>query len=585
MAAAAAYNALIVAKKNVEEIKVVALGAGAAGIACLKMLMTMGVQHENILMLDSKGVVHKQRNDLTPEKAEFAQATEKRTTMEAMEGADLFLGVSGPGLLTKEMVQQMADNPIIFALANPTPEIMPEEARAAAPGALIATGRSDYPNQVNNVLCFPFIFRGALDAGATEINDAMKLACVEAIAGLARETTSAEVGVAYQGETLTFGPNYLIPKPFDPRLLPTIAVAVAKAAIESGVATKELDLHAYEDKLQAQVFKSSMIMRPVYEAASMSRRRIIFAEGEDERVLRTAQTMLEDTVDTPILIGRPEVVEHRLEKAGLKIKPGVDFELINPEQDERYRDYWTTYHQKLRRKGVSPDSARAILRTNNTAIAAIAVDRGDAESMICGTFGEYRWHLRYVTEVLKNKDLKPIGSLSLILLDKGPLFLADTHIHIEPTAEQIADTVVAAARHVRRFGVDPKIALCSGSQFGNLDSHSGRVMRGALDTLDQTEQDFEYEGEMNTDAALDPELRERLLPDGRLTGKANVLVYSNTDAAGAARNILKSVSDGLEVGPILMGMGNRAHIVTPSITVRGLLNIAALAGTEVSTYG
>ncbi|MBE1292828.1 MAG: NADP-dependent malic enzyme [Shimia sp.] len=585
VAAAAAYNALIVAKKNVEDIKVVALGAGAAGIACLKMLMTMGVQHENILMLDSKGVVHKQRNDLTAEKAEFAQATDKRTTMEAMEGADLFLGVSGPGLLTKEMVEQMADDPIIFALANPTPEIMPEEAREAAPGALIATGRSDYPNQVNNVLCFPFIFRGALDAGATEINDAMKLACVEAIASLARETTSAEVGVAYKGETLTFGPNYLIPKPFDPRLLPTIAVAVAKAAIDSGVATKDLDLHAYENKLQAQVFRSSMIMRPVYEASSMSRRRIVFAEGEDERVLRTAQAMLEDTVDTPMLIGRPEVVAHRLEKAGLKIKPGVDFELVNPEQDDRYRDYWTHYHAKLRRKGVSPDSAKAILRTNNTAIAAMAVDRGDADSMICGTFGEYRWHLRYVTEVLQNKELHPVGSLSLIILDKGPLFLADTHIHIEPTSEQVAETVIAAARHVRRFGVDPKIALCSGSQFGNLDSRSGRVMRGALELLDQNDYDFEYEGEMHTDAALDPELRERLFPGGRLTGKANVLVYSNTDAAGATRNILKSVSDGLEVGPILMGMGNRAHIVTPSITVRGLLNIAALAGTEVSTYG
>jgi malate dehydrogenase (oxaloacetate-decarboxylating)(NADP+) len=295
--------------------------------------------------------------------------------------------------------------------------------------------------------------------------------------------------------------------------------------------------------------------------------------------------MLEDTVDTPVLIGRPEVVAHRLEKAGLKIKPGVDFDLINPEQDERYRDYWTAYHNKLRRQGVSPDSAKAILRTNTTAIAAIAVERGDADSMICGTFGEYRWHLRYVTEVLKNKELHPVGSLSLIILDKGPLFLADTHIHIEPTSEQVAETVIAAARHVRRFGVDPKIALCSGSQFGNLDSHSGRVMRGALDVLDQAEHDFEYEGEMHTDAALDPELRERLFPGGRLTGKANVLVYSNTDAAGATRNILKSLSDGLEVGPILMGMGNRAHIVTPSITVRGLLNIAALAGTEVSTYG
>ncbi|WP_435138450.1 NADP-dependent malic enzyme [Pseudopelagicola sp. nBUS_19] len=584
VAAAAAYNALIVAKKKVEEIKVVALGAGAAGIACLKMLITMGVKHENILMLDSKGIVHTQRNDLTPEKSEFAQATEKRTTMEAMKGADLFLGVSGPGLLTKEMVEQMADDPIIFALANPTPEIMPEQAREAAPGALIATGRSDYPNQVNNVLCFPFIFRGALDVGATEINDDMKLACVEAIASLARETTSAEVGQAYRGEKLSFGPSYLIPKPFDPRLMPTLAVAVAKAAMESGVATKPVDLYEYAERLQSYVFRSSMIMRPVFEAASGSRRRIIFAEGEEERVLRCAQAIMEETVDTPILIGRPEVVERRLERAGLKIKPGKDFELINPEQDERFRDYWTHYHSKLRRDGVSPESAKAILRTNNTAIAAIAVDRGDADSMICGTFGEYRWHLRYVTQVLANERLHPVASLSLIILDKGALFLADTHIHIEPTSEQVAETVIASARHVRRFGVDPKVALCSGSQFGNLDSRSGRVMRGALALLDQQEPNFEYEGEMHTDAALDEELRERLFPGGRLTGAANVLVYSNTDAAGATRNILKSVANGLEVGPILMGMGNRAHIVTPSTTVRGLLNTAALAGTAVSTY-
>ncbi|WP_204113825.1 NADP-dependent malic enzyme [Shimia biformata] len=585
VASAAAYNALIVAKKKAEDIKVVALGAGAAGIACLKMLMTMGVRHENILMLDSKGVVHTQRNDLTPEKAEFAQATDKRTTLEAMEGADLFLGVSGPGLLTQEMVRQMADNPIIFALANPTPEIMPEEAREAAPNALIATGRSDYPNQVNNVLCFPFIFRGALDVGATEINDAMKLACVEAIARIARETTSAEVGVAYRGETLNFGPDYLIPKPFDPRLLPVIAHAVAKAAIDSGVATREIDLDAYKAQLEAQIFRSSMIMRPVFEAARASHRRVVFAEGEDERVLRAAQALIEESGDMPVLIGRPEVIDMRIERAGLKIRPGEDFELVNPESDARFRDYWKTYHGIMRRRGVTPDLAKAIIRTNTTAIAAVAVHRGDADAMICGTFGEYRWHLNYVTQVLANKNLRPQGAMSLMILDKGPLFVADTHIHIEPTPEQVAQTVRACARHVRRFGVEPKVALCSGSQFGNLDSRSGQVMRDALELLDQQEMDFEYEGEMQTDAALDPELRERLFPDGRLTGKANVLVYSNTDAAGATRNVLKAVADGLEVGPILMGMGNRAHIATPSITVRGLLNMAALARTEVSHYG
>ncbi|WP_298565407.1 NADP-dependent malic enzyme [uncultured Aliiroseovarius sp.] len=585
VASAAAFNALIVAKKDVAKIKVVALGAGAAGIACLKMLMVMGVKKEHITMLDSKGVVHTGRTDLNTQKQEFARDTDMRTTDDAMVGADLFLGVSGPGLLTKEMVAKMADDPIIFALANPTPEIMPEVAREVAPGALIATGRSDYPNQVNNVLCFPFIFRGALDSGATEINDEMKLACVEAIASLARETTSAEVGVAYRGERLTFGPEYLIPKPFDPRLLPTIATAVARAAIASGVATRALDLDEYKTTLQGEVFRSYSIMRRVFDAARAAKRRIVFAEGEDERVLRAAQSMVEEGVDTPILIGRPEVVEARLDREGLKIRPGKDFELVNPESDPRYRDYWETYHSVLARKGVTPDLAKAILRTNTTAIAAVMVRRGDADSMVCGTFGEFRWHLNYATQLLAEGELHPVGALSLVILDQGPMFVADTHVNIEPTAQQLSETVVAAARHVQRFGITPRIALCSGSQFGNLDSASGRAMRGALDILDAQDLNFEYEGEMHTDAALDPDLRERLFPGGRLTGKANVLVFANTDAAGATRNILKSVAGGLEVGPILMGMGNRVHIVTPSITVRGILNTAALAGSAVSSYG
>ena len=585
VATAAAKNALLVAGKNVEDIRVVALGAGAAGIACLKMLMVLGVKKEHITMLDSKGVVHDGRNNLTPEKAEFARKTEMRTIAEAMKGADLFLGVSGPGLLTPEMVASMAPNPIIFALANPTPEIMPEAVREAVPGALIATGRSDYPNQVNNVLCFPFIFRGALDVGATEINEAMKLACAEAIAGLARETAAAEVGQAYAGERLTFGPDYLIPKPFDPRLLPTIAPAVAKAAMESGVATRTIDLELYHDRLHAQVVRSSMIMRPVYESARSAGRRIIFAEGEDERVLRAVQAMRDEIGARPVLVGRPEVVEMRIDRAALKIRAGTDFDLMNPESDARYREYWTSYFEIMKRRGVSPDLARSIMRTNTTAIAAVAVHRGDADSMICGTLGEYRWHLRYATEILASAQLHPVGAMSLLLLDKGPLFVADTHVHIEPTGEQVAETVIAAARHVRRFGLMPKVALCSGSQFGNLDSRSGQAMRAALAILDRQSHGFEYEGEMQTDAALDPALRERLFPGGRLSGRANVLVYANSDAAGATRNILKSVAEGIEVGPILMGMGNRIHIATPSITVRGLLNMAALAGTSVESYG
>jgi malate dehydrogenase (oxaloacetate-decarboxylating)(NADP+) len=585
VAAAAAVNAVQIADKRIEDIRIVALGAGAAGIACLKMLISMGAKPENILMLDSKGVVHKSRNDLSAEKAEFARDTPLRTTDEAMTGADLFLGVSGPGLLTGEMVAKMAPRPIIFALANPTPEIMPEVARAASPEALIATGRSDYPNQVNNVLCFPFIFRGALDVGATEINEPMKIACVEAIAGLARATTSAEVGVAYQGERLTFGPDYLIPKPFDPRLLPTIAVAVAKAAMETGVATRKLDLDDYRSKLQTQVYRSAMIMRPVFEAARQVQRRIVFAEGEEPRVLRAAQAVLEETTDKPILIGRPEVIEMRIEREGLNLVPDRDFQIVNPESDTRFREYWTAYHGIMRRKGVSPDTAKAIVRTNTTAIAALMVHQGEADSMICGTLGQYQWHLRYVREILSTRDLHPVGALSLIILDKGPLFITDTHVHTEPTGAELAETVIAAARHVRRFGITPKIAICSNSQFGNLDSRSGRVAREAMAILDGVERDFEYEGEMQSDAALDPELRERLYPGGRLSGRANVLVYTNNDAAGAARNLLRSVADGLEVGPILMGMGNRAHIVTPSVSVRGLLNTAALAGTPVSSYG
>ncbi|KQT54555.1 malate dehydrogenase [Aureimonas sp. Leaf454] len=585
VAAAAATNALKVAGKRFEDIRIVALGAGAAGIACLKMFLVMGAKRENITMLDSKGVVHDRRNDLTPEKSEFARQTEMRTTLEAMEGADLFLGVSGPGLLTQEMVAKMAPAPIIFALANPTPEIMPELAREVSPDALIATGRSDYPNQVNNVLCFPFIFRGALDVGARQINDEMKVACVEAIAELARATTSAEVGLAYQGERLTFGPDYLIPKPFDPRLLSTIAPAVAKAAMESGVATRQLDLAAYKEKLQSQVYKSALVMRPAFEAARLGKRRIVFAEGEEPRVLGAAQAMVEEGMAVPILIGRPDVVESRIERDGLTLRPGVNVELVNPENDSRFRDYWTSYHQLMRRNGVTPDLAKTILRTNTTAIAAVMVHRGEADSMICGTIGEYFRHLSDIRQILSTETLHPVGALSLILLDKGPLFVGDTHVNVEPTPDQIADTMIAAARHVRRFGIEPKVALCSSSQFGNFDSRPGRLARDALAVLDARATDFEYEGEMHTDAALDPALRERLFPDGRLNGPANVLVYVNADAAGAARNILRSVADGLEVGPILMGMGNRAHIVTAGVTVRGLLNIAALAGTPVSSYG
>ncbi len=584
---AAATNALQVAGKTFEEIKIVSTGGGAAGIACLNMLLKLGVKRENVFLVDIAGLVHEGRTEeMTPQKAEYAQPGGKRGLADVIEGADLFLGLSGPGVLTQDMVAKMADRPIVFALANPMPEIMPDAVRAVAPDAIIATGRSDFPNQVNNVLCFPFIFRGALDVGATEINDSMKIACIEGIAALARATSSAEAAAAYSGEKMTFGADYLIPKPFDPRLMGVVASAVAKAAMDTGVATKPLpDMAAYKQRLDGSVFRSTLMMRPVFEAAATASRKIVFAEGEDERVLRCASAITEEMTDRPILIGRPEVIEARTERLGLPIKIGREIDVVNPENDPRYRDYWTTYHEIMARSGVTPDLARAIMRTNTTAIGAVMVHRGEADSLICGTFGQYLWHLNYISQVLGTSELKPAGALSLMIMPDGPLFVADTQVNPEPTPQQIATSTIASARHVRRFGIAPKIALCSHSQFGNLDCDSGRRMRAALEILDSEPRDFEYEGEMHADAALDIELRERIFPGSRLTGAANVLIFANSDAASAVRNIMKMRASGLEVGPILMGMGNRAHIVTPSITARGLLNISALAGTPVAHYG
>ncbi|WP_084864185.1 NADP-dependent malic enzyme [Salibaculum halophilum] len=584
---AAATNALRVAGKAFADIKVVSTGGGAAGIACLNMLLKLGMRRENVWLCDIAGLVHAGREtDMTPQKAAYAQGTDPATLDEVIDGADLFLGLSGPGVLTPEMVGRMAERPIIFALANPTPEILPDAARAVAPDAIIATGRSDFPNQVNNVLCFPFIFRGALDAGATEINDAMQIACIEGIADLARQTTSAEAARIYKGEQLTFGADYLIPKPFDPRLSAVVSSAVARAAQETGVATRPIaDIEAYKQTLNESVFKSALLMRPVFEAAGQAARRIVFAEGEDERVLRAAQAILEETPEKPILIGRPEVIEARCERAGLVVRPGRDFEIVNPENDPRYRDYWGTYHEIMARRGVTPDLARAIMRTNNTAIGAVMVRRDEADSLICGTFGEFRWHLDYVTQVLGHGSYRPHGSLSMMILEDGPLFLADTHVWSLPTPDNLAEVAIGAARHARRFGVEPKIAFCSQSQFGNQAEGSGKRLRAAIALLDGMATDFQYEGEMNVDAALDPELRERLLPGGRLEGAANVLIFGHADAASGVRNILKAKGGGLEVGPILMGLGNRAHVVTPGITARGLLNMAALAGTPVQHYG
>ncbi|WP_299945492.1 NADP-dependent malic enzyme [uncultured Ruegeria sp.] len=584
---AATKNALHVAGKKFEDIKVVSTGGGAAGIACLSMLVKLGVKRENIWLCDIRGLVYEGRaEDMNPHKDQFAQKTDLRTLDDVIPDADLFLGLSGPNVLKPEMVEKMAKTPIIFALANPTPEILPQTAREVAPDAIIATGRSDFPNQVNNVLCFPFIFRGALDVGATEINDEMQIACVDGIADMARATTSAEAAAAYKGEQLTFGPDYLIPKPFDPRLVGVVSSAVAQAAMKSGVAKRPIDdLEAYKERLNQSVFKSALLMRPVFEAAAVASRRIVFAEGEDERVLRAAQAILEETTETPILIGRPDVINARCERLGLTVRPGQDFQIVNPQDDPRYYDYWSSYHQIMQRRGVTPDLAKAIMRTNNTAIAAIMVHRGEADSMICGTFGEYRWHLNYVEQVLDDGGLRPHGALSLMILEDGPLFIADTHVRQLPTPEELAESTIGAARHVRRFGLDAKIAFCSQSQFGNQAEGSGKRLRAALEILDSEPRDFSYEGEMNLDLALDPELRARIFPNSRLEGAANVLIFAHADAASGVRNILKMKADGLEVGPILMGMGNKAHIVTPSITARGLLNMAAIAGTPVAHYG
>ncbi|MGJ8616173.1 MAG: NADP-dependent malic enzyme [Sulfitobacter sp.] len=584
---AAVTNALHVAGKKFEDIKIVSTGGGAAGIACLNMLLKLGVKRENVWLCDIHGLVYEGREvDMNPIKSEYAQKSDLRTLEDVIPDADLFLGLSGPGVLSQEQVGKMASTPIVFALANPTPEILPDLVREVAPDAIIATGRSDFPNQVNNVLCFPFIFRGALDVGATTINDEMQLACIDGIAALARATTSAEAAAAYQGEQMTFGPDYLIPKPFDPRLIGIVSSAVAKAAMETGVATRPIDdMAAYKRKLDGSVFKSALLMRPVFEAARTSPRRLVFAEGEDERVLRAAQAIIEETTETPILIGRPEVIEKRIEKAGLTLKLGENIDLVNPENDPRYRDYWETYHTLMARRGVSPDIARAVMRTNTTAIGAVMVHRGEADSLICGTFGETRWHLNYIQQVLGRDGLQPTGALSMMILEEGPLFIADTMVHLHPNPEQIAEIAIGAARHVRRFGIEPKIAFCSQSQFGNQGEGTGGRLRAAIRLLDAGNYDFMYEGEMNIDTALDPELRERMLPCNRLEGAANVLIFAHADAASGVRNILKMKGGGLEVGPILMGMGNRAHVVSPSITARGLLNMGAIAGTPVEHYG
>ncbi|MET4700736.1 malate dehydrogenase (oxaloacetate-decarboxylating)(NADP+) [Constrictibacter sp. MBR-5] len=586
--AAAVYNGLRLVGKEMDAVKVVTSGAGAAAIACVDLLVALGVRRENVWMTDIAGVVHEGRNELMDRwKSAYAQATEARTLAEVIEGADVFLGLSAPGVLKPEMVRAMGPSPLVLALANPTPEIMPEDAKAVRPDAIIATGRSDYPNQVNNVLCFPFIFRGALDVGATTINEEMKLAAVKAIADLAMAEPSEVVAQAYGGDDEGFGPERIIPRPFDPRLILKIAPAVAQAAMDSGVATRPIaDFRAYEQQLGAFVFRSGLVMKPVFERARAEPKRVIYAEGEDERVLRAVQAALDEGVALPIVIGRPGVVDTRLKRLGLRIRPDADFELINPESDQRYRDYWQEYHRLTERRGVSPDLARTIIRTNATAIAAIAVRRGDADAMICGATGSYRQHLSVVEAVIgRAPGVRRLSTISLLILQSGSYFLCDPYVNDDPSADDVVEMTKMAAAEVRRFGIEPKVALLSHSSFGSTDAPSAVKMRAALARLHEEAPDIEVEGEMHGDAALDAAIRARIFPNARLTGPANLLVMPTLDAANIAFNLVKVLGEGLHVGPILMGTAAPAHILTPSVTARGILNMTAVAVVETQDRG
>ncbi len=580
VAGAAMVNGLRVAGKAIEAVKLVSTGGGAAGIACLDLLVNMGLRKDNIILVDHLGVVYAGREDgMTPQKALYARAIPERTLAEAIVGADVFLGLSAPGILMPEMVSAMADKPLILALANPTPEIEPDLAKAARPDAIIATGRSDFPNQVNNVLCFPFIFRGALDVSATAINEQMKVACVEAIAELAMAESSEVVAAAYGDAELSFGPEYLIPKPFDPRLIAKIAPAVAKAAMDSGVATRLIkDFDVYRETLNRFVFRSGMLMKPVFEKAKSDPKRLVFAEGEDERVLRALQVLIDDGLALPILIGRPEVIARRIARLGLRLEQGRDFELCNPEDYPLHSDYWRLYHSLMERDGVSPDAARTILRTNTTAIAAVMLKRGEADAMICGTYGQYDWHLRYVLNVIgKKAGVRDVSALSALVLPKGAFFITDTHVTPDPSVEELVETTLMAAKVVHNFGMIPKVALLSHSQFGTASTESARKMRETVKRLRQLAPELEVEGEMHADVAIDEELRARIFPNSHLQGMANLLVLPNLDAANAAFNLVKILGDGLPVGPMLLGAAQPAHVVTPSVTGRGIVNISALA--------
>jgi malate dehydrogenase (oxaloacetate-decarboxylating)(NADP+) len=577
---AAVLNGLELKGKKIEDVKICASGAGAAAIACLNLLVALGARHENIWVADKDGLVTHKRNDVNDKwRGQFRRESDATTLAEVIDGADIFLGLSAAGALGPEMLAQMAPKPLILALANPNPEITPELAMATRPDAMVCTGRSDYPNQVNNVLCFPFIFRGALDVAATTINEEMKLAAVRAIAKLAHEPG---LEVSPSGAPAVFGPEHMIPNPFDQRLILRIAPAVARAAMESGVAKKPIaDWDAYQDTLNRFVFRSGLVMKPIIDRAQGQQKRIAFADGEDERVLRATQVLLEERIARPILVGRPSVIESRIERFGLNLRPGVDFEVVNPEDDPRYRDYVSLFHSLVGRNGVTPDTARQVVRTNTTVISALAVKRGEADAMICGLQGRYIKHVRDIRSVIGLQDgVHEVSALSMLIMPRGAFFLADTYVNQDPTTDEIVGIALQARNHLKRFNIEAKIALLSYSNFGSRDGDSAFKMREAYNKLKVIAPDLIVEGEMQGDLALNQDLRERYIPDSVLSGEANLLIFPNLDAANLSMTLLKEMNNALSVGPILMGPRAPAHILAPSTTSRGIVNMAAIAATE-----
>ena len=584
---AAVFNGLRVVGKDPKDATVVCSGAGAAALACCNLLVDLGIPRENVTICDRSGVIHSDReDDMDEHKARFAKKTDLRTIDDALDGADIFLGLSGPGVLNGDMVKTMAKDPLILALANPTPEILPEEARAARPDAIIATGRSDYPNQVNNVLCFPFIFRGALDVGARQINTEMKLACVRAIADMAMAETSDVVARAYAGQDLTFGPEYILPKPFDPRLIVEVSSAVANAAMDSGVATRPLeDMEAYREQLASYVYRTGYVMKSVFEQAKSDPKRLVYAEGEEWRVLQAVQMVCDEGFARPILVGRASVIDSRVETLGLRVKRGEDFEVCDPESDPRYRDYWELYHRIMERDGVTRVKARTVVRTSNSAIAALMLRRGEADTMLAGPVGTFRDNLRHVVDIVGLRHgVHSAAALQMLVLAKGTYFMTDTNVTYDPNAREVAEMTLLAADEARRFGIEPKVALLSHSDFGSTHEPSALKMREALAIINELAPDLEVEGEMHGDTALSEVLREATFPNSRLKGQANLLVMPNLDAANIAFNLVKQLANGLSVGPMLLGMAQPAHVLNATVTVRGTVNMSALAVVDAQMH-